>query len=145
METSPIFAVEIVISDPIRSVRFVPFGVRLGNQFIENARLECTDRLANRPVSLSITEANDARMQLIDKSIQLVAIDHRRIHGIRHYRFELPCRHTDKRIELLDQYSNQIIPIHNLFADFILLRWSSKLPETLRTAMLYQPIAKTAT
>lgn len=83
-------------------------------------------------------------MQPIDELLQLIAIGHRLIHGIRYGSFELPCRHTDEWIELLDQCPNQIIPIHNLFADFTLLHRSFKLSETLRTAMLHKPIAKTA-
>ena len=53
-------------------------------------------------------------MQPVDKSFQFVAFDRRFIHSIRDGRLELPCRHPDERIELLDQCSNQIIPIHNL-------------------------------
>ena len=43
-----------------------------------------------------------------------------------------------------DRIANFHTLFHNIFADFILLRRSSKLPETLRTAMQTQPIRTTA-
>ena len=52
-------------------------------------------------------------------------------------------RPDDRRLRLQNR-QDILRHIHNLFADFILLRRSSKLPETLRTAMPTQPIQKTA-
>ena len=59
IEATPIFAIEIVIRDLIRSARFTPAGFRFGHQLIEDTRLECPDCLTNRSVSFPITETND--------------------------------------------------------------------------------------